>query len=210
MVGDTYIVSAGPYCGNLGSITLSWTEGGEKSLEDYHLTPIDESLPEDQEAAAMVERWKGLVGGAYLGRYGLSYDTVLTRTDFDLPTPVSGVQSGNALGELVADSFLWAVDNLEKDPPDVPTVTVTADGVLRAPLAIGEITTSMAFDVLSMGVGRRHLRFSSGGGVPHRQGAEGRRRGGRFGDAPDARRPALYGGAGVQLQHPPNVLQPGD
>ncbi|MCI9242308.1 MAG: bifunctional metallophosphatase/5'-nucleotidase [Lawsonibacter sp.] len=153
VVGDTYIVSAGPYCGNLGSITLSWTEGGEKSLEDYHLTPIDESLPEDQEAAAMVERWKGLVGGAYLGRYGLSYDTVLTRTDFDLPTPVSGVQSGNALGELVADSFLWAVDNLEKDPPDVPTVTVTADGVLRAPLAIGEITTSMAFDVLSMGVG---------------------------------------------------------
>ena len=153
VVGDTYIVSAGPYCGNLGSITLSWTEGGEKTLEDYHLTPIDETLPEDQEAAAMVERWKGLVGGAYLGRYGLSYDTVLTRTDFDLPTPASGVQSGNALGELVADSFLWAVDNLEKAPPDVPTVTVTADGVLRAPLATGEITTSMAFDVLSMGVG---------------------------------------------------------
>ena len=153
VVGDTYIVSAGPYCGNLGSITLSWTEGGEKTLEDYHLTPIDETLPEDQEAAAMVERWKGLVGGTYLGRYGLSYDTALTRTDFDLPTPVSGVQSGNALGELVADSFLWAVDNLEKDAPDVPTVTVTADGVLRAPLATGEITTSMAFDVLSMGVG---------------------------------------------------------
>ena len=153
VVGDTYIVSAGPYCGNLGSITLSWTEGGEKTLEDYHLTPIDETLPEDQEAAAMVERWKGLVGGTYLGRYGLSYDTALTCTDFDLPTPVSGVQSGNALGELVADSFLWAVDNLEKDAPDVPTVTATADGVLRAPLATGEITTSMAFDVLSMGVG---------------------------------------------------------
>ena len=153
VAGDTYIVSAGPYCGNLGSITLSWTEGGEKTLEDYHLTPIDERLPEDQETAAMVERWKGLVGGTYLGRYGLSYDTALTRTDFDLPTPVSGVQSGNALGELVADSFLWAVDNLEKDSPDVPTVTVTADGVLRAPLATGEITTSMAFDVLSMGVG---------------------------------------------------------
>ena len=34
-----------------------------------------------------------------------------------------------------------------------PTITVTADGVLRAPIATGEITTSMAFDVLSMGVG---------------------------------------------------------
>ncbi len=153
LVGDTYIVSAGPYCGNLGSVTLSWTGNGDKTLIDYHLTPIDETLPEDGEIASMMERWKRLVGGTYLGRYGLTYDEVLTRTDFDLPTPESGVQSGNALGELVADSFLWAVNNLEKDAPDVPTITVTADGVLRAPIATGEITTSMAFDVLSMGVG---------------------------------------------------------
>lgn len=153
LAGDTYIVSAGPYCGNLGSITLSWTENGEKTLTDYHLTPIDETLPEEGEIVSMVERWKRLVGGTYLGRYGLTYDEVLTRTDFDLPTPESGVQSGNSLGELVADAFLWAAQNLEADAPNVPTVTVTADGVLRAPLAKGEITTSMAFDVLSMGVG---------------------------------------------------------
>ncbi len=153
LVGDTYIVSAGPYCGNLGSVTLSWTGNGDKTLTDYHLTPIDETLPEDGEIASMMERWKRLVGGTYLGRYGLTYDEVLTRTDFDLPTPESGVQSGNALGELVADAVLWAAKNLEADAPDVPTVTVTADGVLRAPLAAGEITTSMAFDVLSMGVG---------------------------------------------------------
>lgn len=153
LAGDTYIVSAGPYCGNLGSITLSWGEEGNKTLTDYHLTPIDETLPEDGEITAMVERWKRLVGGTYLGRYGLTYDEVLTRTDFDLPTPESGVQNGNSLGELVADAFLWAAQNLEANAPDVPTVTVTADGVLRAPLAEGEITTSMAFDVLSMGVG---------------------------------------------------------
>lgn len=153
LVGDTYIVSAGPYCGNLGAITLSWTEDGNKTLTDYHLTPIDETLPEDGEIASMVERWKRLVGGTYLGRYGLTYDEVLTRTDFDLPTPESGVQSGNSLGELVADAFLWAVWNLEADAPNADTVSVTADGVLRAPLAKGEITTSMAFDVLSMGVG---------------------------------------------------------
>ena len=101
----------------------------------------------------MVERWKGLVGGTYLAPYGLLYDQVLTVSGFDLLTPESGVQKGNALGELVADAFLWAVKNLEAEAPDVPTVTVTADGVLRAPLYPGEITTSMAFDVLSMGVG---------------------------------------------------------
>ena len=153
LAGDTYIVSAGPYCGNLGSITIDWTEDGGKRLSDYHLTPIDRTLAEDREIAAMVERWKGLVGGTYLAPYGLLYDEVLTVSGFDLLTPESGVQKGNALGELVADAFLWAVENLEAEAPDIPTVTVTADGVLRAPLYPGEITTSMAFDVLSMGMG---------------------------------------------------------
>ena len=153
VVNDTYIVSAGPYCQNLGSITIEWTGDGNKVLSDYHLTPIDETLPEDEDIALMVERWKRLVGGTYLGRYGLSYDQVLTVAGFDLDTPESGVQKGSALGELVADSFLWATQNLETDAPSVFTVAVTADGVLRAPLASGEITASMAFDVLSMGVG---------------------------------------------------------
>ena len=153
LAGNTYIVSAGPYCENLGSITFEWSEGGEKTVADYHLIPIDETLAEDREITLLVDKWKRQVGGTYLGRYGLTYDKVLTAAGFDLPTPESGVQSGNSLGELVADAFLWATRNLEADAPDVPTVTVTADGVLRAPLASGEITTSMAFDVLSMGVG---------------------------------------------------------
>ncbi len=153
VVGDTYIVSAGPYCRNLGSITLSWGRDGKKQLTDYHLTPIDKSMESDPDITLLIEDWKQQVGGDYLGRYGLSYDQVLTHTDFDLRTPVSGVQTGNSLGELVADAFLWAAMNLEADAPEVETVTVTADGVLRASLPKGEITTSMAFDVLSMGVG---------------------------------------------------------
>ena len=152
LVEDTYIVSAGPYCQNLGSITLSWTAGGEKTLTDYRLIPIDETLPEDREIAALVDQWKGQVDAAYLGRYGLTYDQVLTTSGFSLDTPASGVQAGNALGGLVADAFLWTMEELDL-AGDGPLVAVTADGVLRAPLPAGELTTSQAFDVLSMGVG---------------------------------------------------------
>ena len=153
VVNGTYIVSSGPYCRNLGSLTLAWGGNGEKRLRDYHLTPIDETLPEDPDIAAMVETWKDKVGDTYLARYGLTYDEVLAATGFDLNTPVSGVQEGNNLGELVADAFMWTVENLEADAPDVNTVSVTASGVLRAPLRSGSLTTSQAFDVLSMGVG---------------------------------------------------------
>lgn len=153
VVGDTYIVSSGPYCENLGSITLTWSEGGTKTLTDYRLIPIDETIPGDPEIESLVEGWKAQVSGSYLARYGLSYDQVLTTSGFDLQTPQSGVQEGNALGELVADAFLWASRELVADAPNVHTVAVTADGVLRADLLAGDITTSMAFDVLSMGVG---------------------------------------------------------
>ena len=153
VVNDTYIVSAGPYCQNLGSVTLRKHEDGSKELLDYHLIPIDETLSEDPDIAVMVEVWKDKVGDTYLSRYGLTYDEVLATTDFDLDIPVSGVQENNALGSLVADAFRWAAQTLTAEPYEGNTVAVTADGVLRAPLRTGEITTSQAFDVLSMGVG---------------------------------------------------------
>lgn len=153
VVNGTYIVSAGPYCENLGSITLRRESGGELTLVDYHLTPIDETLPDDPEIAAMVEEWKARVGEEYLSRYDLTYDQVLTTSQYDLNMPDPAIQAGNNLGELAADAFLWATENLEAHAPDVKTVSVTASGVLRAALPAGEITVSQAFDVLSMGVG---------------------------------------------------------
>lgn len=154
VVNDTYIVSCGPYCGNLGSITLTGVFGdSKKTLVDYHLTPIDEQLPGDAGIAKIVEGWKAQVNSGYLARYGLTYDQVLTHSDFAMSTPTGGVQENNAIGALVADAFQWAAQDLQADPYDGPTITVTADGVLRAPIAAGDITTSMAFDVLSMGVG---------------------------------------------------------
>ena len=154
VVNDTYIVSSGPYCQNLGSLTFSWDDGGEKRLLDYRLIPIDETVAENPEIAGIVEQWKDMVGEAYLARYGLTYDEVLTHSDYDLNTPASAVQENNGLGTLVSDAFLWADRTLNAAYADSPhTVSVTADGVLRANLPAGDLTAAMAFDVLSMGVG---------------------------------------------------------
>lgn len=154
VVNDTYIVSSGPYCQNLGSLTFSWDDGGEKRLLDYRLIPIDETVAENPEIAGLVEQWKDMVGETYLARYGLTYDEVLTHSDYDLNTPASALQENNGLGTLVSDAFLWADRTLNAAYADSPhTVSVTADGVLRANLPAGDLTVAMAFDVLSMGVG---------------------------------------------------------
>lgn len=154
VVNDTYIVSSGPYCQNLGSLTFSWDGSGQKRLLDYRLIPIDETVAENPEIAGLVEQWKDMVGETYLARYGLTYDKVLTHSDYDLNTPASAVQENNGLGTLVSDAFLWADRTLNAAYADSPhTVSVTADGVLRANLPAGDLTVAMAFDVLSMGVG---------------------------------------------------------
>ena len=154
VVGDTYIVSSDQYSEYLGSITLERISDGSLRLADYRLIPIDETVEEDAEIADMVRQWQAMVGEEYLAPYGMTYDQVLTITDFDMTTPKSGVQENNAVGALAADAFHWAMEELAADDGYTGhTITVTADGVLRAPLRTGEITVSEAFDVLSMGVG---------------------------------------------------------
>ena len=154
VVGNTYIVSAGPYCQNLGSITLGWDkESDTNTLLEYKLIPIDETIPDDPEIAAMVDSWKGDVGGSYLARYGWTYDQVLTQASYTLQTPRYKVQEGLPLGELIADAYLWADKELTYESPQDPTITVVGNGVIRAPILEGPVTVSQAFDVLSMGVG---------------------------------------------------------
>lgn len=154
VVGNTYIVSAGPYCSNLGSITLEWTEDGQKTLRDYRLIPIDETLEEDSAIQSRVESWKEQVNKGYLSSYHMTYDQKLTQNPWNLMPPEGDVQAGNALGELVADSYRWAVQQAEGEESEPVAVAVTAAGVLRAPILSGAVTTSEAFDVLSMGVGK--------------------------------------------------------
>ncbi len=149
----TPIVSAGSNCENLGSITLSWNGAGEKTLEEYRLIPIDGTAGEDPEISALARDWKEQVDIGYLGSYGLSYDQVLTRSDFFLPLPQAGVQDGSGLGELTADSFAWAARTIAGLPEGEPLIALTADGVLRAPLPRGNVTTAQVFDVLNVGAG---------------------------------------------------------
>ena len=59
LAGETYIVSAGEYGKNLGSITLSWNEAGEKTSTDYRLIPIDGTWESDPEIAVLIEGGRG-------------------------------------------------------------------------------------------------------------------------------------------------------
>lgn len=156
IVGDTLIVSCGPYTENLGRLTVAKDTGsGAVSALEYKLIPIDETVPADPGLTALAETFKAAVGEGYLADYGMTYDQVLARAPFDF-TPVSQFghrQEEDGLGNLIADSYIYAVKEAEGDAYEPIDFAVVASGVIRASFAAGEITTADAFNVSSLGVG---------------------------------------------------------
>lgn len=153
-VNGTLIVSCGEYTQNLGVLEVRRTPEG-LTLEDYRLLPVTEDVPEDAGMVELIEAFKTLVGTEYLSGYGYTFDQVLAVSPFDF-TPISQfahTQEEDALGNLIADSYIYAVQQAEGADYVPVDFAVTASGVVRGSLAQGEITVSDAFNVLSLGSG---------------------------------------------------------
>ncbi|MBR5534615.1 MAG: bifunctional metallophosphatase/5'-nucleotidase [Ruminiclostridium sp.] len=155
VVGDTYIVSCGEYSKNLGVLTMTLT--GEKlSFRDYKLIPIDSTVAEAEAMTVQVEEYKRLVEEDYLTRFGgLTYDQVLATNPyvFDSQSDLSAYHRESSLGNLIADSYRWAVKEAEGDAYIPVDFALTANGVIRESFATGDITVSDVFNVSSLGVG---------------------------------------------------------
>ena len=154
-VGDTLIVSAGEYTSYLGSLTLSWSEDGQKTIQDYRLIPVDETVAADPGMEQLTNRFQPLVESEYLAQYGLKFNQVLATTEFSF-TPISQFateQREDTLGNLIADSYIYAVQQAEGENYVPVDFAVVASGVIRGSFAAGEITTSDAFNVSSLGSG---------------------------------------------------------
>lgn len=153
-VNDTYIVSAGEYCKNLGALTLT-RDGDTLSLAEYALIPIDDSLPEDNAVAAKIEDYKKLVEDSYLTKFGgLTFDQVLAFNPYEFDS-LSDLETHreSPLGNLIADSYVWAVKEAEGEDYIPVDFALTANGVIRESLPTGEVTVSNVFNISSLGIG---------------------------------------------------------
>ncbi len=153
-VNGTLIVSCGEYTENLGVLTVS-KSGGKTELVDYQLLPVDETVANDPVMTALARNFQQVVDGTYLSGYGLTFNQVLCENPYDF-TPISqfgAVQEEDALGSLIADSYVYAVKEAEGADYVPVDFSVVASGVIRASLSKGDITVSDAFDVSSLGSG---------------------------------------------------------
>ena len=154
-VNDTLIVSCGEYTTHLGSLTVEWKPNGEKTVVDYRLIPVDETVAADDGLERLAQSFQPLVEEEYLSQFGMGFDQVLARSEFDF-TPISrfgSVQGEDPLGNLIADSYIYAVEQAEGADYVPVDFAVVAAGVVRESFSAGEITTSDVFNVSALGSG---------------------------------------------------------
>ena len=151
-VGDTWIVSAGEYGKYLGVVQMTRHTDGSAVLTDYDLIPVDETVEENPEIAALVENFKADVEKNYLSDYGMTFDQVLTYNSytFDNVDAVYDYAHESTLGNVFSDAYRKAAADALGHPVDV---VLTASGVIRESIPVGDVTVSDIFNAASLGVG---------------------------------------------------------
>lgn len=151
-VNNTWIVSAGEYGKYLGVVQMDYTHDGEAVLTDYTLIPVDGTLEEDPNTATLVEGFKSDVERDYLSKYGMSFDQVLTYNPykFDSVDDVYDYAHESTLGNVFSDAYKAAV---EKATGETVDAALTASGVVRETIPVGNVTVSDIFNAASLGVG---------------------------------------------------------
>lgn len=151
-VNNTYIVSAGEYGKYLGVVEFDYAKDGTCKLYNYELIPIDENTPEDADIAALVEKFKANVEIDYLAKYGVSFDEILVKNDIKFETvgEIKATQHESPVCNIFSDAYKWAIEQATGETVDV---ALTAAGVVRESLPLGNITTSDVFNAASLGVG---------------------------------------------------------
>ncbi len=154
-VGSTTIGSCGAYCENIGKIVLTRSKEGEKfQRQGYEVLPLA-SVASDEEAARELEKFKKLVDEEFFKPYGYKWDQVLTTSKFDFePTENLGtVQKEERLGNIISDSFIYAIKEAEGDKYSPVDASIMNAGTVRGTFKKGPITTADSYNSLSIGSG---------------------------------------------------------
>ncbi|MCM1025067.1 MAG: bifunctional metallophosphatase/5'-nucleotidase [Roseburia sp.] len=153
--GNTYIVSCGEYGKNLGSLSMSRKSDGRWEMTSYSLIPILPEIASDQPTQEKIDSFMEIVDSSYLSRFGYTRDRVLAQNDIVFATSedLYYPHTDHNLGNLLSDSFQYAVDNADTGDSNPVAVALVPSGCVRDTFAAGDITVEDVFNAYSLGIG---------------------------------------------------------
>ncbi|HPD56862.1 MAG TPA: bifunctional UDP-sugar hydrolase/5'-nucleotidase [Smithellaceae bacterium] len=155
-IGKTVIVSSGRYGEHLGILRVYHTKNKPLRVASYELRNITSGIPDDRLVSEAVQEYKDIVNARFLAPYRLSFEQVIAESDFNMETIVSAYEKPRemGLGNLIADSYRYAVQKAEGPKYEYVHVSFEPLGLIRESFQKGRITTEDVFQVLSLGIGK--------------------------------------------------------
>jgi 5'-nucleotidase len=156
-VNHTLIVQSWEYGKQLGILDVRF-ENGRLAVENYQPLAIDDTIPGDQSTTDLIHGFKKRIEQNVLGPLDLGFDQVVAHTAYDLEIDT---RESN-LGNLIADSIRWYINQYDSDPADPDTqvqVAFISNGVIRDPIKrgkTGRIAVSDVFRAIPLGIGFDH------------------------------------------------------
>ena len=154
--GNTYIVSCGEYGRNLGSLSMTQNSDGRWDLSSYELIPVSEDVKADKATQERIDALMDTVDTNYLADFGYTRKEVLAQNDveFNSLEEMGTEHKELNLGDIMADAYVYAVENSEYYDGDPVDVAVVPSGTVRDTYTKGDITVEDVFNSFSLGIGK--------------------------------------------------------
>lgn len=153
--GDTYIVSTGEYGKKIGKLSMTQKSDGRWEMTDYKLVPILSTITADGATQEKIDGFMEAVDTGYLADFGYTKDEVLATNNVQFSTlhDLEYEHTEHNLGDLMSDTYVYAVENSD-DFDGVPVdVAVVPSGTVRDTYTAGNITVEQVFNSFSLGIG---------------------------------------------------------
>lgn len=153
--GNTYIVSCGEYGKRLGSFHMEMIDDGIWEMTEYELLEVKTDIAENTETKAQVDELMNSVDKNYLSRWGYSSEQVIAQNDivFSSVSDLGDIHEDHNLGNIIADSYKYAVENASDFNGEKVAVAIAPSGTIRESYAVGDITVTDIFNSFSLGIG---------------------------------------------------------
>ena len=154
--GNTYIVSCGEYGRNLGSLSMTQNSDGRWDLSSYELIPVSEDVKADKATQERIDALMDTVDTNYLADFGYTRKEVLAQNDveFNSLEEMGTEHKELNLGDIMADAYVYAVENSEYYDGDSVDVAVVPSGTVRDTYTKGDITVEDVYNSFSLGIGK--------------------------------------------------------
>lgn len=154
--GNTYIVSCGEYGRNLGSLSMTQNSDGRWNLSAYELIPVSEDVKSDKATQERIDALMDTVDTNYLADFGYTRKEVLAQNDveFNSLEEMGTEHKELNLGDIMADAYVYAVENSEYYDGDPVDVAVVPSGTVRDTYTKGDITVEDVYNSFSLGIGK--------------------------------------------------------